>query len=210
MRNEQTTRVYSVYAPIYDRVFGAVFRDGRIAAISKLDPQPGTRILEVGVGTGLMLPLYPAHCSVVGIDLSAGMLAKASARVERQGLTNVELRHMDAAAMGFPDASFDAVLAAYVVTAAPDHRALLDEMIRVCRPGGRILLMNHFSNGNRVLGTLERVFSPLFERAGFRTDLSLPDVIDGTGLQVRSNRKVNPLGLWRLVECVKPGLRRNG
>jgi phosphatidylethanolamine/phosphatidyl-N-methylethanolamine N-methyltransferase len=205
MRPDQAKRAYALYAPVYDRLFGYIFQRGRSATVERLDPQPGERVLEVGVGTGLMLPLYPPHCSVVGVDLSAEMLKVARERVVRGDMLHVALHRMDGAKLAFEDESFDAVIAAYVVTAVPDHRAVLSEMVRVCRPGGTVILTNHFSNGNAVLGRLERMTSPIFEYAGFRTDLTVDDVIDGSGLSVESVESLNLFGFWRIVVCSKAG-----
>ncbi len=195
-------RVYTSYAGFYDQIFGKVFHEGRESAIRSLNVQPNEQILEVGVGTGLALPLYPRHCRIVGIDLSEGMLAKAKERTQAHRLTHVQLHRMDAGAMEFSDDSFDTVVAAYVVTAVPDYRKVVSEMIRVCRPGGRIIMLNHFSNGNKVIAAVEKVISPLTKHLGWRTDLSLNTVLEGTSLQVASKKKVNPLRLWALVECV--------
>lgn len=204
---QKVERVYSTYAGFYDHIFGRIFHESRESAVRQLDVKPGERILEVGVGTGLALPLYPRHCRVVAIDLSASMLEKARERVEQYGLDHVELRQMDAGNMEFDDDSFDTVMAAYVVTAVPDYRKVMDEMIRVCRPGGRIILLNHFSNGNKLIAAVEKAISPLCKHIGFRTDLSLNSVLEGTSLIVRRKEKVNPLRFWHLVECVN---RKNG
>jgi phosphatidylethanolamine/phosphatidyl-N-methylethanolamine N-methyltransferase len=195
-------RVYTSYAGFYDQIFGKVFHEGRESAIRTLNVQPNEHVLEVGVGTGLALPMYPRHCRIVGIDLSEGMLAKAKERAHAHRLTHVQLHRMDAGAMEFSDDSFDTVVAAYVVTAVPDYRKVVSEMIRVCRPGGRIIMLNHFSNGNKMIAAVEKVISPLTKHLGWRTDLSLNTVLEGTSLQVASKRKVNPLRLWALVECV--------
>src|SRR5512147_1853060 len=200
-------RVYTTYAGFYDRVFGRVFHEGRESVIRNLDVQPDEHILEVGVGTGLALPMYPRHCRIVGIDFSEGMLAKAKEKAEAHRLGHVQLHRMDAAAMEFQDDSFDTVVAAYVVTAVPDYRKVVNEMIRVCRPGGRIIMLNHFSNGNKVIAAVEKVLSPLTKHLGWRTDLSLDTVLEGTDLHVARKQKVNPLRLWALVECVN---RKNG
>jgi phosphatidylethanolamine/phosphatidyl-N-methylethanolamine N-methyltransferase len=167
------------------------------------------------VGTGIALPFYPKNCNVVGIDLSPGMLAKARQRQARYHLDHVRLMLMDAGRMDFSDDSFDTVMAAYVVTAVPDYRTVVDEMIRVCRPGGRIIMLNHFSNGNKLIAAVEKVISPLCKHIGFRTDLSLKTVLEGTTLQVARKEKVNPLKFWHLVECVNQktvmsGNGRNG
>lgn len=195
-------RVYTSYAGFYDRIFGKVFHEGRESVIRNLDVQPDEHILEVGVGTGLALPMYPRHCRIVGIDFSEGMLAKAKEKAEAHRLDHVQLHRMDAGAMEFQDDSFDTVVAAYVVTAVPDYRKVVNEMIRVCRPGGRIIMLNHFSNGNKVIAAVEKVLSPITKHLGWRTDLSLNTVLEGTSLHVSRNQKVNPLRLWALVECV--------
>jgi phosphatidylethanolamine/phosphatidyl-N-methylethanolamine N-methyltransferase len=195
-------RVYTNYAKVYDHIFGKIFHDGREHAVRLLNLSPGERVLEVGVGTGLALPFYPRFCEIVGIDLSDGMLAKARERVQELGFTHVSLSRMDASAMEFQDDSFDAVMAAYVVTAVPDYRKVMLEMIRVCKPGGRIILLNHFSNGNPLIAAIEKVISPFCKRLGWRTDLSLATVLDGTHLAVIHKQKVNPLRFWHLVKCV--------
>jgi phosphatidylethanolamine/phosphatidyl-N-methylethanolamine N-methyltransferase len=195
-------RVYTSYAGVYDQIFGKVFHEGRESAVRNLNVQPNERVLEVGVGTGLALPMYPRHCQIVGIDLSEGMLAKAKERAESYGLKHVRLQRMDAGAMDFSDDSFDTVVAAYVVTAVPDHRKVVNEMIRVCRPGGRIIMLNHFSNGNKIIAAVEKVISPITKKLGWRTDLSLTTVLEGTSLKVARKVNVNPLRYWALVECV--------
>jgi len=169
---------------------------------SSLQLRPGSQVLEVGVGTGLVLPLYPSHCRVTGIDLSDGMLAKARERVETLELSHVvALERMDASQMTFADDTFDVVVAAYVVTAVPDHRGLMREIIRVARPGARVLLVNHFVNGSGLLAALERAVSPICKHIGFRTDLSVGQVLEGLPLEVTRHEKVKPLKLWHLVEC---------
>ena len=195
-------RVYTSYAGVYDKIFGKVFHEGRESAIRNLNVQPQERILEVGVGTGLALPMYPRHCQIVGIDFSEGMLDVAKKRALEHQMNHVTLHRMDAGAMEFEDDSFDTVVAAYVVTAVPDHRKVVSEMIRVCRPGGRIIMLNHFSNGNKVIAAVEKVISPLTKHLGWRTDLALHTVLEGTNLHVTRKQNVNPLRFWALVECV--------
>src|SRR5437867_6870811 len=199
-------RVYSSYAKVYDHIFGKIFHDGREHAVRLLNLSLGERVLEVGVGTGLGLPSYPRSCEIVGIDLSDGMLNKCRQRIDVYGLKHVTVMRMDAGAMEFADDSFDAVMAAYVVTAVPDYRKVMLEMIRVCKPGGRIILLNHFSNGNPVIAALEKFISPLCKQLGWRTDLSLATVLDGTLLTVIHKQKVNPLRFWHLVKCLNQKL----
>ena len=203
-------RVYTNYAGVYDHIFGKIFHESRESAVRNLRIVPNEEILEVGVGTGIALPFYPKNCKVVGIDLSPGMLAKARQRQSRYHLDHVRLMLMDAGRMDFPDDSFDTVMAAYVVTAVPDYRTVVNEMIRVCRPGGRIIMLNHFSNGNKLIAAVEKVISPLCKHIGFRTDLSLKTVLEGTTLRVARKEKVNPLKFWHLVECVNQKAVLNG
>jgi len=199
---KKVEQVYSTYAGVYDQTFGRVFQQSRESAVRGLPIQPGDRILEVGVGTGEALPLYPRHCEILGIDFSHGMLEKARTRIQKYQLDHVTLQRMDAAHMDLLDNSFDIVVAAYVVTAVPDYRKVVEEMIRVCKPGGRIIMLNHFSNGNKMIAAIEKMISPLCKHIGFRTDLSLNTVLEGTKLTVERKQKVNPLRFWHLVECV--------
>jgi phosphatidylethanolamine/phosphatidyl-N-methylethanolamine N-methyltransferase len=199
---EQTERVYSNYAGVYDRIFGRVFQASREAVVRRLQIEPGERVLEVGVGTGLCLPLYPRECRITAIDLSQAMLDKAAERVSESGLTNVTLLRMDAAQMDFPDSTFDIVVAAYVVTAVPDYRKLMSEMVRVSRPGARLVLLNHFTQASPIVAAVEKAISPICVKIGFRTDLSVDEVIDGWPLIKERDERVKPLGMWHVVECV--------
>ena len=198
---EVVEKVYRRYAPGYDFYFGAVLQPGRRAVVEGMRCRPGERILEVGVGTGLSLPLYPHSVRVVGIDVSQPMLARAHAQKVRRGLEHVELRCMDAERMSMDDDSFDKVVAMYVVSVAPNPRRLLEEMRRVCRPGGDLYIVNHFRHGNPVVGMLERMVAPLSSLMGFRPDLSLKDFLERTGLEVAEKTPVNLLGYWTLLRC---------
>jgi phosphatidylethanolamine/phosphatidyl-N-methylethanolamine N-methyltransferase len=200
-------RVYSSYAGVYDRIF-RVFNESREAVVSNLNIRPGDRVLEVGVGTGLCLPMYPPHCSVTAIDLSDAMLEKAAQRVKQEGLKNVHLERMDAGNMTFADDSFDVIIAAYVVTAVPDYRKLMSEMIRVSRAGGRLVLLNHFTQDSPIIAAVEKAISPICVKLGFRTDLSVDQVINGWPLIKDRDEKVKPLGMWHVVECVND--KKNG
>ena len=198
---EHMERVYTNYAGVYDRVFGRVFQDSREAVVRNLKVAPGEKVLEVGVGTGLCLPLYPPNCDITAIDLSEAMVDKAAERVKEHGLTNVKLMTMDAGAMDFADSTFDLVVAAYVVTAVPDYRKLMQEMIRVSKPGGRLVLLNHFTQDSPIIAAVEKAISPICVKIGFRTDLSVDEVIDGWPLIKERDERVKPLNMWHVVEC---------
>lgn len=163
---------------------------------------PGERILEVGVGTGLSLPLYPDNVSVVGIDISRAMLDQARVRRARCGLENVaELMVMDAENMGFKDDSFDKVVAMYVASVVPDPERLVDEMRRVCKPGGQIFMVNHFHSRNPILGGIERLLAPLSKQLGFHPDFSLDRFLGETGLDAMNIRPVNLFDFSTMVEA---------
>jgi phosphatidylethanolamine/phosphatidyl-N-methylethanolamine N-methyltransferase len=172
MERDQVAEAYGRWAPVYDIVFGPVFRRGRRAAVTAAE-RVGGRILEVGVGTGLSLGDYSARNRIVGIDISAPMLEKARARVAKLGLRQVErLSVMDAEHLSFPDASFDVVVAQYVVTAIPNPETALDEFVRVVRPGGEIVLTTRIGAEKGLRGALEKLLMPLTSRMGWRTEFS--------------------------------------
>ena len=196
-------RVYERLASVYDLTFGPTLHPGRLHARERMVIAPNDRILEVGVGTGINASLYPSHCHVTGIDLSTSMLDKARERVARQGLRNIRLLEMDAGSLTFADNSFDIVYAPYLVSVVPDPVQVVREMRRVCRPGGRIIILNHFRSANPVLSRIERAISPMTVHIGFKADLDLPGFLAQADLQPISIEKVNFPRIWSLVTCVK-------
>ncbi len=201
MDTQNVTKVYSAYSGFYDLIFGKFFNDARAIAVDLLDLQPGNRVLEVGVGTGLSLPLYPRPCTVIGIDLTGPMLRQGVKRIRKKGLDHIRLQQMDATHMGFRDGSFDAVTAAYVISTVPDPKRVLAEMIRVCRPDGKIVLLNHFSNNNPIVSRLEKKISPLCSRIGFRSDLSMESLLEESGLTIEQSFQVKPFNYWHIIQC---------
>ena len=198
---EVIEKAYRRYAQGYDFYFGAVLQPGRRAVIRRMSPRNGERILEVGVGTGLSLPLYPRDVQVTGIDLSPEMLARASARCERRRLDHVALRRMDGERMTFADDRFDKVVAMYVVSVAPDPVRLVDEMRRVCKPDGELYIVNHFHHPHTVVGGLERLTAPLSRLVGFHPDFCLDTFTRDTGLAVVERTPVNLFGYWTLLRA---------
>ena len=197
-------RAYAILSPVYDFLFDKVFHPGRVAAINLLEIQTGDRVLEVGVGTGLNLPLYPKNCSVTGIDLSEEMLRKATQRVQEYGITNVTLEVMDASKLTFPDDSFDRVIATYVISAVPDPVKTLLEMRRVCKPSGHLVILNHFKSDNPVIGAFEEMLAPVCTQIGFKTDLKLKPLLERVALAPEQLHRVNLMNGWRLVRCINP------
>jgi len=203
VENDFVEGVYEKLAGVYDLIFGPTLHPGRLVARDRMGIQPNDHILEVGVGTGINVGLYPGNCHVTGIDLSASMLERARDRVARQALPNVRLLEMDAARMTFPDDSFDIVYAPYLVSVVPDPVQVVGEMRRVCRPGGKIIILNHFRSPNAVLSRIERTISPLTVHVGFKSDLDLPGFLTQANLRPISIEKVNIPRIWSLVTCIK-------
>jgi phosphatidylethanolamine/phosphatidyl-N-methylethanolamine N-methyltransferase len=205
--NSAIAKAYAAWAPVYDLVFGAMFERGRRAAIVAAE-RLGGRILEVGVGTGISLPAYRRDNRIVGIDLSEPMLRKAQERVAAQNLRNVEgLAVMDAQHLGFPDASFDVVVGQYVITVVPDPEATLDEFLRVVRPGGEIILVNHIGAEAGLRRAFERWFAPVARKLGWRPEFPwgrLAQWAQGRdGVRVVERRPMPPLGHFSLIRFEK-------
>jgi len=201
------TKAYARWAPVYDLVFGAVFERGRHAAIAAAE-RVGGRILEVGVGTGLSLPDYSRDCRLCGVDISEPMLRKAQERVAELGLTNVEgLWVMDAEQLSFPDASFDVIVAQYVITTVPNPEATLDEFARVLKPGGEIVLVSRVGAEAGLRRSLEHWFQPAARKLGWRTEFSFEryarwaEQTSGMGLIER--RAMPPFGHFSLIRFAK-------
>lgn len=203
VENDFVTHVYEKLASVYDLIFGPSLHPGRMQAIQRMGIKSGDRVLEVGVGTGINASLYPRDCAVTGIDLSSSMLEKARERVARKNIRNVRLLEMDAADLKFADGTFDIVYAPYLISVVPDPVAVAREMRRVCRPGGRIIVLNHFRSPNRALAWIERGISPFTVHIGFKSDLDLPAFLAQAELKPLSIEKVNLPRIWSLVTCTK-------
>ena len=203
VENDFVAGVYDKLAKVYDIIFGPTLHPGRLRAIERMDIQSGERVLEVGVGTGINLSLYPKNCSVTGIDFSESMLEIARERAERKDIRNVRLLQMDAADLKFADNAFDIVYAPYLISVVPDPVRVAHEMRRVCRPGGRVILLNHFLSPNVVLSRIERLISPFTIHIGFKADLDLPAFLTQAEMQPQSIEKVNFPKIWSLVTVIK-------
>lgn len=202
MDREMIERAYRRYAGGYDLYFGQILQPGRRAIIERMHCRPGERILEVGVGTGLSLQLYPPQVQVYGIDICTEMLCRARARVLREEMPQAAgLCRMDAERMGFADGSFDKVVAMYVVSVVPEPGRLVEEMRRVCRPQGELFIVNHFQHSNPLVAGVERLVAPLSGFLGFQPNLSLKDLVAETDLEVMEQSPVNAFGYWTLLRA---------
>ncbi|MEA2836305.1 MAG: phosphatidylethanolamine/phosphatidyl-N-methylethanolamine N-methyltransferase [Bradyrhizobium sp.] len=200
-------KAYGRWAPIYDLVFGKVFEHGRQSTIAEAD-KIGGRILDVGVGTGLSLSDYSRSTKLCGVDISEPMLRKAQRRVHAMGLSNVEtLAVMDAKNLAFADSSFDAVVAQYVITAVPDPEATLDDFIRVLKPGGELILVNHIGAESGPRRMFELAFAPLARRLGWRPEFPWARLVDWAarhgGVSLTERRPMAPMGHFSLIRYRK-------
>lgn len=204
-------RAYARWAPVYDFVFGKVFAPGRGAAIAAAElacGASGGRILEVGVGTGISLPDYARINTIVGVDLSEPMLRKAQERVDAQDLSHVEtLAVMDAARLALADQSFDVVVAQFVITAVPDPEATLDEFVRVTKPGGEIVLVNHIGAESGPRWLFELCFAPLARRLGWRPEFPFRRLTNWAerhgGVRLIERRPIRPMGHFSLIRFAR-------
>jgi phosphatidylethanolamine/phosphatidyl-N-methylethanolamine N-methyltransferase len=192
------SKIYSEFSHLYDRIFTRVFFPRINRVIRALDIPPGARVLEVGVGTGLSFPAYPPHCHVTGIDLAPEMLEQAQEKINRNAWRHINVMPMDALDLKFAEDTFDYVMAFHVVSVVPDQRRLMNEVQRVCRPHGSVVVINHFRSPQPVLAALDRSIEPITRRLGWRT-LNQDDVFEGLPLRIRRQYKTSPRSLFTIV-----------
>ncbi len=198
---------YARWAPVYDAVFTLVMKPGRLAAAEAVN-RLGGRVLDVGVGTGLELPMFAPHVRIVGVDLSAPMLDIARKRVVAQKLANVEdLCVMDAMNLTYADGSFDGAVAPFVITTVPDPHRTLDEMARVVRSGGELIIVNHIGAESGAIAAIEGFMEKRAEKLGWRPQFPwsiIGDWIDSKpDLTLVERRRLSPLGLFTLARIRK-------
>ncbi len=197
-REAHTSKLYYDLSALYDVIFRRVFYPRIARVVGSLDIPTGARVLELGVGTGLSMGAYPRDCAVVGVDLARDMLERAQQKAERYGFRHVSLLQMDALRLGFADASFDYVTAFHVASVVPDPAWMVREAQRVCRPGGTIVIINHF-RGEGVPRQFSQLIDPVTRRLGWRATLSLGDVLDGTTLHIERAFKMPRRSLFTVV-----------
>lgn len=194
---------YARWAPIYDRTFGAVTNAGRRRVVNYINRRGGS-VLEVGVGTGLSLPHYGADLRVTGIDFSTEMLAKAETRVAEMGLANVAgLRQMDARDLDFPDASFDTVAAMHVLSVVPEPQKVMAEIARVLKPGGEVVISNHFKSTQGVLASLEKISAPFANVLGWHSDFEIGTILGEETLSLKEQESLPPFGMMTFLVLKK-------
>ena len=197
------SKLYAELAPLYDKVFGKIFYNRLEHVIENLGIPPGAKVLEVGAGTGTSFPAYPAHCKITGVDLAPDMLARARQKIQENCWSHIEVMEMNALDLKFPDNTFDYVMAFHVVTVVPDPVRMVAEAKRVCKPGGRIVIVNHFTSEVPVIGSLTQALDPITRWLGWRTDLRLKPFIETSGLRVEKNYKLSKASLYDVLLCRK-------
>jgi phosphatidylethanolamine/phosphatidyl-N-methylethanolamine N-methyltransferase len=197
------SKIYSEFAPFYDKIFGKIFYNRLERVIEDLDIPPGAKVLEVGAGTGTSFPAYPTHCEITGIDLAPDMLARARQKIEENGWHHLRVMEMNALDLKFPDNTFDYVMAFHVVTVVPDPIQMIAEAKRVCKPGGRIVIVNHFTTDVPLIGSLTQAMDPITRWLGWRTDLKLKPFIKSTQLRIEKVYKLNKASLYTVLLCQK-------
>jgi phosphatidylethanolamine/phosphatidyl-N-methylethanolamine N-methyltransferase len=192
------SKLYYEFSHLYDRLFAWVFYPRIVHVIHSLNIEPGARVLEVGVGTGLSFDAYPTHCQVTGVDLAPDMLEQAQEKIGRNGWRHLKVIEMDALNLKFPDNAFDYVMAFHVVSVVPDAGRLMSEVLRVSRPGATIAIINHFRSRNRLLAALDSFIEPITRRLGWQT-LSLDDLVAGVQLGISRAYKMTRRSLFTIV-----------
>lgn len=193
------SKLYSDFAPLYDKVFGKIFYSRLRRVIESLKIPPQAKVLEVGVGTGTSFPAYPRHCEVVGIDVAPDMLVRARRKIRENRWNHLQILEMDALDLKFPADSFDYVMAFHVVTVVPDPIRMIQEAKRVCRPGGHIVVVNHFTSESPLLGFFTEALDPVTRRLGWRTNLRLKPFIQATELSIEAVYKLSKLSLYTVL-----------
>ncbi len=203
MESKAVETSYARWAPIYDRTFGAITDVGRRNAVAHINRRSG-RVLEVGVGTGLSLPHYRPDLAVTGVDFSHDMLRKAQEKVDRLELDHVEeLRQMDARSIDYPDHHFDTIAAMHVLSVVPEPERVMAEMARVCKPGGEVVIVNHFKRTSGALAWLENSFAPFANALGWHSDFEEGTVLKEKSLSCEGRRVLPPLGMMTFLTLKK-------
>ncbi len=203
MELDSVKAVYQKWASFYDISFGAITTGARRHIAAAANNAPSGRILEIGVGTGLNLPLYNGGHKITGIDICPNMISRARTRAKKSGLNgSIEaLLDMNAESLEFEDDYFDIVVISYVLSVAPNPEKILDEIQRVCKKDGKIVIANHFDKGKGFLHFIDRLLSPLANYIGWEPEFPIDICLQREGIKILENRQIPPFGLFTLLVC---------
>ena len=199
MQESSTKKIYDVHSLFYDATFGRLVKRRIERAIRHMNIAETDLVLDLGIGTGASLGFYPRHGKVIGIDLSAGMLRECRKKIREGDMNHVAVSQANALQLPFADDTFDHVFISHVITVVSDPYVLVREAQRVCKPGARIVIVNHFQSTNRFIGMVEKWLCPLCTKLGWRSDLALQDLIRRTGVEIDYRYKLESIDLWETV-----------
>jgi phosphatidylethanolamine/phosphatidyl-N-methylethanolamine N-methyltransferase len=199
LKNPHESKIYSDFSHLYDKIFSRFFCERINYVLTSLNIPSGANVLEVGIGTGLSLPAYPSHCDVTGVDLAPEMLELARQKAVENGWRHFRFLEMDALDLKFPDDSFDFVTSFHVISVVPDPVRMMREIHRVCKPGGTIVIINHFRTTKPLLGPLIGTLDPVTRRLGWTASLRLSQAFAGVPLKIERQFKTSPFSLFTVV-----------
>ena len=195
--------LYKNLVPAYQALWPAVAKKRIHAAVRSLEIPSGAAVLEVGVGTGMSLESYPLDIEITGIDLSESMLAEARHLIADRHWSHVKVMSMNAELLEFDDCSFDVVTSFHTISVVSSPAQMMGEIVRVCKPGGRILIVNHFRSDNPLIAKVVDSAGNITKRLGWRTDLELQALIGELPLQLDACYKPNPMSLFRVMKATR-------
>jgi phosphatidylethanolamine/phosphatidyl-N-methylethanolamine N-methyltransferase len=210
LRQPHESKIYSDFSHLYDKIFSRFFCKRITTVIESLDIWPGAKVLEVGVGTGLSMAAYPLHCEVTAIDLAPDMLERARQKIAENGWRHFRLLEMDALNLDFPDNAFDYVTSFHVISVVPDPIRMMQEIHRVCKPGGMVVIINHFRTTKPLLGPLIGALDPITRRLGWSASLRLSQAFAGIPVRIEKRFKTSPFSLFTVVLARNQKESRNG
>jgi phosphatidylethanolamine/phosphatidyl-N-methylethanolamine N-methyltransferase len=197
------SRLYRELVPAYEALWPMVAKKRIRHAIGNLGLVGGQRVLEVGVGTGMSLSAYPRDVDVVGVDLSEEMLGQAERQIQEERWSRISVMQMNAEQLDFEDSMFDVVTSFHVISVVSDPRRMMGEMLRVCKPGGKILIVNHFRSPNPWIARMVDSAGAFTRHLGWRTDLDLQDIVSEMPLRVDRRYKTSPASLFTILTASK-------
>ena len=210
LRNPHESKIYSEFSHLYEKIFSPFFEKRIHTVIKSLQISPGAKVLEVGICTGMSMAAYPSLCEVTGVDLAADMLEKAQEKADENGWRHFRLMEMDALNLKFPDNEFDHVLSFHVISVVPDPVRMMHEIHRVCKPGGSVVIINHFRSTKPVIGPLIGALTPITRYLGWDASLRLSEAFAGVPVHIEKCFKTSPFSLFTVVVAQNQKSQMNG